>query len=355
MAFEVVDRGQPQQASGAADRPSSGPRCLRQLMTALGADRVALVSYDRGADSAQIVATAGTPLLEPGATIATAASTLARNGLAGIDGPIALEGDRRAVDGLAIGTGLRSGRAIPLKAGRRSVGALLFEWREAAAPVVAVDDCLGEHERDLLATVVAPRQQCPRLLIAHQDRLIAEGIASIAERIFDTSADLAHGVDAARTAAASARYDTVLCSDELVPGSNVGELVETLRLAGTGAPIVVLARRYSARTLAAAQTAGASGLVPLMSISDEIVPTLAAVLGGRSAFPACPENLAPDLTDRELEILNAINLGLADKEVAIRLHVSVSTVKSHTRAIYSKLDATSRVHALHRAREAGLL
>ncbi|MGD9376018.1 MAG: LuxR C-terminal-related transcriptional regulator [Anaerolineae bacterium] len=41
--------------------------------------------------------------------------------------------------------------------------------------------------------------------------------------------------------------------------------------------------------------------------------------------------------------------------MAEQLYVAVSTVRSHTKNIYSKLDVHSRVEALHRAEELGLL
>jgi LuxR family maltose regulon positive regulatory protein len=42
-------------------------------------------------------------------------------------------------------------------------------------------------------------------------------------------------------------------------------------------------------------------------------------------------------------------------EIADELHVSVNTIKAHTRSIYRKLDASRRREAVTRARDAGLL
>jgi LuxR family maltose regulon positive regulatory protein len=46
---------------------------------------------------------------------------------------------------------------------------------------------------------------------------------------------------------------------------------------------------------------------------------------------------------------------LSDKEIALELVISTSTVKTHARAIYGKLDACSRTAAAHTARDLGLL
>ena len=61
------------------------------------------------------------------------------------------------------------------------------------------------------------------------------------------------------------------------------------------------------------------------------------------------------LSDRELEVLSLIATGLTNPEIAARLYLSLYTVKAHARSIYDKLDAHSRMQAVARARELGLL
>jgi DNA-binding NarL/FixJ family response regulator len=61
------------------------------------------------------------------------------------------------------------------------------------------------------------------------------------------------------------------------------------------------------------------------------------------------------LTRRELEVLQLIADGLANKEIGIRLCVSTETVKSHVCALFSKLGANSRAHAVAIALRQGLL
>ncbi len=61
------------------------------------------------------------------------------------------------------------------------------------------------------------------------------------------------------------------------------------------------------------------------------------------------------LTTAELRVLQYLPTHLSFPEIADRLYVSANTVKTHTRAVYRKLDATSRGQAVIRAREAGLL
>jgi LuxR family maltose regulon positive regulatory protein len=61
------------------------------------------------------------------------------------------------------------------------------------------------------------------------------------------------------------------------------------------------------------------------------------------------------LSEREREVLRLIADGLSNQEIADKLVVAVSTVKTHINNIYAKLGATSRVQAINRARELRLL
>jgi LuxR family maltose regulon positive regulatory protein len=62
-----------------------------------------------------------------------------------------------------------------------------------------------------------------------------------------------------------------------------------------------------------------------------------------------------ELSERELDVLRLLASDLSLREVAGELYVSLNTVKTHTRALYRKLDATSRKRAVERARELELL
>jgi LuxR family maltose regulon positive regulatory protein len=62
-----------------------------------------------------------------------------------------------------------------------------------------------------------------------------------------------------------------------------------------------------------------------------------------------------ELSERELAVLRLLGSKLSQREIAAELYVSFNTVKTHTRAIFRKLDAASRAEAVNRARELGLL
>ncbi|MDQ2885782.1 MAG: LuxR C-terminal-related transcriptional regulator [Chloroflexota bacterium] len=71
--------------------------------------------------------------------------------------------------------------------------------------------------------------------------------------------------------------------------------------------------------------------------------------------PAPAQPLLDPLTERELEVLRLITAGLSNRDIADRLVLAVSTVKSYVNTIYSKLQVESRTQAVARARALHLL
>ena len=83
---------------------------------------------------------------------------------------------------------------------------------------------------------------------------------------------------------------------------------------------------------------------------------------GRGASPAEPAGEgnpraaeALGISPRELEVLREIAAGHSNKEIALRLHVSPNTVKTHVARLLEKLEARRRTDALRKARELGLV
>lgn len=74
------------------------------------------------------------------------------------------------------------------------------------------------------------------------------------------------------------------------------------------------------------------------------------------AFDGNPQAQASlGISERELEVLKEIAAGHSNKEIATRLHIAPSTVKTHVASLYAKLGARRRTDATRRARELGLL
>jgi LuxR family maltose regulon positive regulatory protein len=83
---------------------------------------------------------------------------------------------------------------------------------------------------------------------------------------------------------------------------------------------------------------------------------LSAALERDASRTATPGAERPEpLSERELEVLTLVATGKTNQEIAKELFVALSTVKTHIKNIYGKLDARSRTQAVSRARELGLL
>jgi DNA-binding CsgD family transcriptional regulator len=76
----------------------------------------------------------------------------------------------------------------------------------------------------------------------------------------------------------------------------------------------------------------------------------------RAAMPASDDRrAAPALTNREREILALLADGLGNKQIAARLGISTSTVKTHLELLFDKLAVTSRAEAVAAAVRRGWL
>jgi len=75
----------------------------------------------------------------------------------------------------------------------------------------------------------------------------------------------------------------------------------------------------------------------------------------KAAAPPKTECLLDPISEREMEVLHLIAAGLSNREIADKLFISLNTVKTHTKNINSKLDVNSRIQAIARAKELGLL
>lgn len=128
----------------------------------------------------------------------------------------------------------------------------------------------------------------------------------------------------------------------LVPGSEAGELRPVLSSGADG----VLARTASAAELEDA-------LRQVIAGKRVLTAAAVSVLVGR--VEPTGSHLPTLLTSKELQVLSLLGRGLANREIAGTLVVSMATVKSHLAHIYGKLGAGNRQEAVGRAIEAGLL
>jgi DNA-binding NarL/FixJ family response regulator len=207
----------------------------------------------------------------------------------------------------------------------------------------------------------APLQEV-RVVIADDHPVAREGLSSILK-----SLEGVHVVgEAANGKEACELYDQllpdVLIVDLRMPEKDGLQVVTELMLGRAPKPRIVVITTYeSEEDLRRAIMAGAKGYLVKVADPKQIEEVVRAVAAGRALFPAditmkLAESVAhPELTERELQVLQHIANGRSNKEIGVILYISEATVKGHVRSILTKLEATGRAEAIAIAAKRGLI
>jgi DNA-binding NarL/FixJ family response regulator len=115
-----------------------------------------------------------------------------------------------------------------------------------------------------------------------------------------------------------------------------------------GIPVVMVLRGECSRgSVQDALAWGASGVLFEQDIGERLVTTVRAVAAGQLVIPADFSNVLtpPVLSPRERHVMAMVVLGFTNQEVANKLHITETTVKSHLSSTYRKLGVRSRHEA----------
>ena len=110
-----------------------------------------------------------------------------------------------------------------------------------------------------------------------------------------------------------------------------------------------------------ALTAGAQGYVLKNATGEQLIPALRSVAAGKRWIPQAVAELLTKreefepLTPRELEVLHELAKGLANKQIADVMNISLHTTKGYLKAILTKLHVADRTEAVTVAIQRGLI
>ena len=202
------------------------------------------------------------------------------------------------------------------------------------------------------------------VLLVDDHDLIRDGLTGV----FSAQADMEVLGAAATVAEAIRLFDelrpqVVVTDLQLQDGTGL-DVVRHIRRTDSRAGLVVLTMHSGDEQIFAAMEAGASAFVGKDAPSSEVVkaarhaavsPRSFLCAGLAQAMMRRASGESTRLSDREHHVLLLLADGLSAAEIAPRLHLSESTVKSHVAKIYQKLGAANRAQALVTAMRIGLL
>lgn len=210
-----------------------------------------------------------------------------------------------------------------------------------------------------------------RVLLVEDDAGLRARLAALLARFEDLDLVGAFGTVAAALSALDAHepeIDVALVDLRLPDGSGI-DVLRKLRAARADADAIVITVFDDERTVLAAIEAGARGYMLKGWTDEQIVSALReAAAGGAPMTPRIArlvldalrvrkrdEGDGEALTDRELEVLGLLCEGRTYREVAKALGIALGTVQTHVKAIYTKLEVSSKAELTAAAFRRGLV
>ena len=201
----------------------------------------------------------------------------------------------------------------------------------------------------------------PRLVIADDHRMVAEGVQHILDDDFELAEIVADG-EALIEAVQRLQPDLVV-ADINMPRCNGMDALKRLRQAGMDTRFVFLTMHMEPALAVAALRAGARGYILKNSAGEDLRSAAQQVMsGGTYVTPALGARyISGQLTDmrsrttKQLQVLRLVGSGLRSKQIALQLGLSVRTVEAHKYTMMQVLGVHSTLELVRRAEDLGLL
>jgi DNA-binding NarL/FixJ family response regulator len=208
-----------------------------------------------------------------------------------------------------------------------------------------------------------------RVLIVDDHLIARRGLRTILRETFGLD-DCAEAADAATalTLAPTYRPELILLDMHMPAAAPAPELCRRLRAMLPDARIVMVTAFDRTGEIRDCLAAGADGCLLKDTSEVDMTAALRTVLAGgcvidpRIAFRLARDlagqpdrKPTPQLTSRERDVLDLLAEGCSNRAIARRLRLSEATVKGYVGQVLDKLNASSRLEALVRASDAGLI
>jgi DNA-binding NarL/FixJ family response regulator len=200
-----------------------------------------------------------------------------------------------------------------------------------------------------------------RLLIADDHVLIREGLAATIGRQRDmlVVSQAANGREAVELWK-KCRPDIALVDLRMPEGNGVA-VIREIRDFDPSARIIIQTTYDTDEEIYQAIRGGAKGYLLKDAPLEDLFDSIRKVHAGETCIPpALGAKLASRmsgeaLTGREIDVLKLLARGRSNKEIGTDLFISETTVKTHVRSIFSKLNVESRTEAIASANKRGLI
>jgi DNA-binding NarL/FixJ family response regulator len=194
-----------------------------------------------------------------------------------------------------------------------------------------------------------------RILLVDDHPLFRDGFGQMATRLRpEWSLYFADNAAQALAIFAMVALDLAIV-DVSLPGEDGFALFKAIANLSRLVPQILISGRDDAAVRIRARASGARSFISKAAAPETVISTIDAVLRGETVFDTAKGEVIPALTARQMEILMLVAAGHGNKEIRHRLNIAERTVRAHLTELFNVLGVHSRMQALIRARELGLI